>query len=232
MRRRHRGRARWSVQGSASNLQILAPHHVRLCWGNPSASGQRRGSASLSPLRQALLAHRGSRCRRARRWCQESNTVLAFRRLAIIDLAAGDQPMATGAGQHLVFNGEIYNYREVRAELEKQGMSFRTASDTEVLLQTLALHGASGLRSLQGMFGFAFLDRACAGQLVLGRDRLGVKQLYHIETAAGFFFASEPKALLALPWVDPAIAEDQLPAYFMFRCVPSPATLFRGISPG
>jgi len=103
--------------------------------------------------------------------------VLAFRRLAIIDLATGDQPMSADGTHHLVFNGEIYNYREVRRSMEHEGVRFSTASDTEVLLRSLMRSGADGLAELRGMFAFGFLD-VPGRRLLLARDRLGVKQLY------------------------------------------------------
>src|SRR6267378_2677307 len=105
------------------------------------------------------LAHRGPDAE-AVAVVSDANAILGFRRLAIIDLATGDQPMATGTGQHLVFNGEIYNYRELRVGLTAAGVQFRTSSDTEVLLHTLARRegGASALAQLRGMFTFGFLD--------------------------------------------------------------------------
>ena len=174
------------------------------------------------------LEHRGPDAE-AVQVIHEANAVLAFRRLAIIDLATGDQPMSTGDGQHIVFNGEIYNYREIRCGLAGEGVRFRTASDTEVLLHMLARSGSAGLAPLRGMFGFAFLDVA-RGVLLLGRDRLGIKQVYYADGPTGFFFASEPKALLALPWIRAEFAEEHLPTYLNFRCVPAPATLLRGIA--
>src|SRR3989441_2496245 len=128
------------------------------------------------------------------------STLFPYTTLFRSDLATGDQPMSTGDGQHIVFNGEIYNYREIRCGLAGEGVRFRTASDTEVLLHMLARSGSAGLAPLRGMFGFAFLDVARGG-LLLGRDRLGIKQVYYADGPTGFFFASEPKALLALPWI-------------------------------
>ena len=121
----------------------------------------------------------------------ESRTVLAFRRLSIIDHAGGAQPMASGRGHHLVFNGEIYNHQALRETLQARGAEFRTRSDTEVLLNTLRLDGIDGLAATKGLFAFALLD-AAKGELLLARDRLGIKPLYHMETSAGFFFASVP----------------------------------------
>lgn len=187
----------------------------------------RANDESIFQTAVRTLAHRGPDDE-AVSCVAEARAVLAFRRLSIIDLATGAQPMADDRGHHLVFNGEIYNYREIRSQLERNGIQFRTRSDTEVLLRKLADEGIRGLADLVGMFGFAFIDSKNK-RLLLGRDRLGVKQLYYAHTPHGFFFASEPKALLALPWIRPELAEEQLPAFFTFRAVPAPATLFRGI---
>jgi asparagine synthase (glutamine-hydrolysing) len=183
----------------------------------------------VEALRRAVrtLAHRGPDAEGVT-VVAAAGAVLAFRRLAIIDLATGDQPMSVEGTQHLVFNGEIYNYRDVRRSLERAGVRFTTASDTEVLLRSLMRSGAAGLAELRGMFAFGFLD-VPGRSLLLGRDRLGVKQLYFADVPAGFFFASEPKALLALPWVRAEFADEHLAAYFTFRSVPAPDTLFRGI---
>jgi asparagine synthase (glutamine-hydrolysing) len=102
---------------------------------------------------------------------------LGHQRLAIIDLAGGAQPMADDSGRYsLVYNGEVYNYIELRRELEQQGCRFRTQSDTEVLLQCLAAHGTAALSKLDGMFAFALWDRR-QRQLLLARDRVGIKPL-------------------------------------------------------
>ncbi len=185
-------------------------------------------SPEVAAMRTAVrtLAHRGPDAE-AVEVIAGANAVLAFRRLAIIDLATGDQPMSA-EDHHLVFNGEIYNYRDVRRALERDGARFSTASDTEVLLRSLMRDGVSGLEPLRGMFAFAYLDLP-RRRLLLARDRLGVKQLYCADVPAGLFFSSEPKALLALPWIRPAFAQEQLAAYFTFRCVPAPDTLFQGI---
>lgn len=173
------------------------------------------------------LAHRGPDDRGVA-VIAERNAILAFRRLAIIDLANGHQPMSTPDGDHLVFNGEIYDYREHRARLSEAGVAFQTSSDTEVLLQLLAREGPDGLREVRGMFALAHLDPR-RRHLLLARDRLGIKPLYFTERPSGFFFASEPKAILALPWFVPELDEGRLAAYFGHRCVPSPQTLFRDL---
>lgn len=188
------------------------------------------GDADVRAFTRAvrMLAHRGPDDERVL-VVPEARAVLAFCRLSIIDHAGGAQPMSTTSGQHLVFNGEIYNHQALRVGLGARGVGFKTHSDTEVLLHSLRLDGAAGLAPTKGMFALAMLDTV-KGELLLARDRLGVKQLYYIEGPAGLFFASEPKALLALPQVRAALDASQLGAYFVFRCAPSPATLFKGIS--
>lgn len=128
---------------------------------------------------------------------------MAHRRLAILDLSpAGHQPMCTASGRHwIVFNGEIYNYLELRMQLERLGYTFRTASDTEVLLVGFEAWGAAVLNRVEGMFAFAVLDRE-ARTLFLARDPFGIKPLYYAKIANdGFAFASEIKALIGLPGV-------------------------------
>jgi asparagine synthase (glutamine-hydrolysing) len=134
---------------------------------------------------------------------------LGHRRLAIIDLSdRGLQPMPAGDGQcWIVFNGEIYNYRELRAELESRGHVFRTRTDTEVLLEAYREWGDACLARLQGMYGFAIWD-AVRGRLFAARDRLGIKPFYYATPAGTFAFASEMKALLACPGLDLALDDD------------------------
>jgi len=127
---------------------------------------------------------------------------LGHRRLAIIDLEHGGQPMVSPDGRHaIVFNGEIYNFVELRQQLIQRGVSFRTSSDTEVLLQMLIHHGPAALDELNGMFAFALVDRA-RGEWILARDPFGIKPLYHASVDGQLVFASEIKALLAHPGVE------------------------------
>ena len=128
----------------------------------------------------------------------DSAVGLAHERLAILDLSpGGHQPMVTDDGRHvLVFNGEIYNYRELRVELEANGVRFKSSSDTEVLLHALAEWGATALSRLNGMWAIAWLDRV-SRRLVLARDRFGVKPLYLYESGGRHYFSSEIKAILA-----------------------------------
>ena len=123
--------------------------------------------------------------------------LFGHRRLSIIDLSeAANQPFVKG-GHALVFNGEIYNYRELRDELAAHGHTFRTASDTEVLLTAWLHWGADGLRRLRGMFAFALLNLD-SGALVLARDRFGIKPLHYAEVGNGLAFCSELKGLLGV----------------------------------
>src|SRR5919197_326067 len=147
---------------------------------------------------------------------------LAARRLAIIDLEKGDQPIANEDGSiHVVQNGEIYNYRELRADLERAGHRFRTHSDTEVLVHLYEQHGLDFARRLRGMFAVALWD-APRRRLVLARDRYGIKPLYYRATATGLEFASE---LRALPRSE--IDLDALEAFLAFNSIPAPLTIFR-----
>lgn len=154
---------------------------------------------------------------------------LAFRRLSIVDLAGGAQPMASEDDRfHIVFNGEIYNHLAIRGELEARGRHFRTRSDTEAILQAFAEWGPDCVTRFQGMFAFAIWDRTHR-RLFLARDRIGIKPLYFLTVGSRFLFASEIKSLLAHPGVSPVLDRSQLADYLTFLCVPAPATLFQGI---
>src|SRR5205085_4372168 len=165
---------------------------------------------------------------------------LGHRRLAIIDTsAAGHQPMSYADGRlQVTFNGEIYNYRELRRELEARGAEFRTDTDTEVLLAAYAEWGADFLAHLNGIFAFALWD-AHARTLLLARDRLGVKPLYYATTngandrsgagAPSFVFASEIKALLASGLIKRELNIEALNQYLTFLWTPDPHTVFQGI---
>jgi asparagine synthase (glutamine-hydrolysing) len=147
---------------------------------------------------------------------------LAARRLAIIDLATGDQPIANEDGTvHVVQNGEVYNYRELRTELERAGHPFRTQGDTEVLVHLYEQEGPSFARRLRGMFAVALWD-ASRRRLVLARDRFGIKPLYYRARDGGLEFASE---LRSLPRGE--IDLDALEAFLAFNSIPAPLTIFR-----
>ena len=154
---------------------------------------------------------------------------IAMRRLSIIDLAGGHQPISNADGSLvIVCNGEIYNYRELRDELRAQGHAFRTGSDSEVLLHGYAQWGDDVVLRLNGMFDFALWD-ARRRRLLIGRDRLGVKPLYVLQDARRLAFATEAKALLTLPGVRAEIDRDALAEYLHLGYVPAPMSMFRGI---
>ena len=154
----------------------------------------------------------------------EGHAALAARRLAIIDLETGDQPIANEDSTiHVVQNGELYNYRELRAELERAGHRFRTYGDTEVLVHLYEQEGLGFARRLRGMFAVALWD-AARQRLVLARDRFGIKPLYYRDTTGGLEFASE---LRALPRGE--IDLDALEAFLAFNSIPAPLTIFREV---
>lgn len=157
------------------------------------------------------------------------NVGLGHRRLSIIDLSGGHQPMSNAEGTLWVtFNGEIYNFRELRALLESKGYVFRTKSDTEVILHAYAEFGEQCIEHLRGMFAFGLWDQT-RRQLLLARDRLGIKPLYYTLSNGTFLFASEIKALLQWKGVLREMDTTAFGGYLRFRYVPGPRTMFRGI---
>src|SRR5438094_778750 len=155
---------------------------------------------------------------------------LAHRRLSILDLSpSGAQPMFDETGAFgISFNGEIYNYRELRAELEKKGFHFRSTTDTEVLLHLYADRGVSMLDSLRGMYAFALWDERKKA-LLLARDPYGIKPLYYSDNGTVFRAASQVKALLAGGNVDTTANPAGHVGFFLWGHVPDPHTLYRGI---
>lgn len=155
---------------------------------------------------------------------------LGMRRLAIIDVAHGQQPMHTVDGRYsIVFNGEIYNHKTVRAELEARGRRFETTCDTEVVLAVFEAWQADGLKRLEGMFSIAIWDRH-EKRLTLARDWMGQKSLYWTRCAFGIAFASEIKALLDLPGVERKPDLAALSHYMSLRYLPEERTFFSGVS--
>jgi asparagine synthase (glutamine-hydrolysing) len=151
------------------------------------------------------------------------------RRLAIIDVAGGAQPLTDESGDVLaVCNGEIYNHRRLRAELESRGHRFRTGSDAEVIPHLYEERGVDFVDALDGMFGLALWD-ARTGRLVLARDRIGEKPLYYALTPTALVFASEPKAILATGLVERTADGEAVAAYLRTGCVPTPRSGFRAI---
>jgi len=186
-------------------------------------------AAGVSASLDAALAHRGPDGRGAWR-SPDGAALLVHRRLAIIDPGpSGAQPMSTPDGRHqIVFNGEIYNYRELRRELESRGERFATNSDTEVLLRLLARDDAGALARVRGMFAFAWWD-AQARALVLARDRFGIKPLYVAAADRSIAFASEAQALVAAGLADPAVDPAGVLAFLAWGSVPPPLTWAGGI---
>jgi asparagine synthase (glutamine-hydrolysing) len=160
---------------------------------------------------------------------------LGHRRLSIIDLSTGHQPLGNADGSvQIVFNGEIYNFEALRAELSACGHVFRTRSDTEVVVHAYERWGSDCVSRLRGMFAFAIWDGR-RGRLFLARDRFGKKPLFILSQNGTLLFASEIKALLQFPGVVPRVNHDVLWDYFRYRYVPAPATLFaevRKLMPG
>jgi asparagine synthase (glutamine-hydrolysing) len=163
-------------------------------------------------------------------WSEDGVVALGHRRLAIIDLSsAGRQPMADSSGRlQIVFNGEIYNYQEVRRELETRNHVFRTATDTEVILEAYLEWGDDCLRRLNGMFALALYDRT-RRQLLLARDRAGEKPLFYRHDHGTLSFASELKALLADPSCPRVLDLEALDFYLAFGYVPGERCLLSGI---
>src|SRR5207253_4471700 len=154
---------------------------------------------------------------------------LGFRRLSIIDLAGGHQPMSDAEETvWVIFNGEIYNYRELRAELQSKGHEFRTNSDTEVIIHGYKKWGAEVLNHLNGMFGLAIWD-VKKQRLVVARDAMGIKLIYYRITSGQLTFGSEIRPILAAQDSKPEVDPVALNLFLRFRYTPSPLTIFQGI---
>jgi len=188
---------------------------------------------ALSARAQAMgdaLRHRGPDDAGAYA-AEATGLAMAFRRLAIIDLSeAGAQPMGSADGRWTVtYNGEIYNYRELRAELERAGVAFRGASDTEVMLEHVARFGVlETAERLIGMFAIALWDSQ-ERKLWLVRDRLGIKPLYHGRQGDLILWGSELKALAAHPEWRGAVDPVSVDRYLRFNCLPAPRTIYQGV---
>lgn len=176
------------------------------------------------------LAHRGPDD--ADLWLDpDAGVALGHRRLSIIDLsAAGRQPMASACGRYVItYNGEIYNFRELREQLEQHGHAFRGHSDTEVLLAALVQWGVAGtMPRLNGMFAFALWDRQ-ARCLTLARDRVGKKPLYYGWCGDSFLFGSELKTLRVHPDFDPSVDRDALGLFVQYSWMPAPYSIYAAV---
>jgi asparagine synthase (glutamine-hydrolysing) len=160
---------------------------------------------------------------------------IGMRRLSIIDLPGGDQPIWNESSDiAVIFNGEIYNFRELRRVLESAGHHFRTRSDTEVIVHAYEEWGADCVLHLRGMFALAVLETSKgnvgrSNRIFLARDRLGIKPLYYAQCAGKFFFASEVRALLAGEGIPRHICADAVTSYLLFGSVGEPMTLVEGV---
>ena len=185
--------------------------------------------ADAAPVRRMCqtLAHRGPDDEAV---IVDGPLAFGHRRLSIIDLSpAAAQPMRDPVRQTwLTYNGEIYNFRELRAELEAAGHTFRSQGDAEVLLHAYARHGVEWVHRLNGIFALGLWD-AAARRLVLARDRFGVKPLYYLRERDRLIFASEIKAILAVADRAPRVSMDALNEYFTFQNLLSDLTLFEGV---
>jgi len=160
---------------------------------------------------------------------RDSCTSLGFRRLSIIDLNTGDQPLHNEDGSlWIVFNGEIYNFMDLRIQLEKQGHVFQTKTDTEVILHAFEQYGPQCVDYLRGMFAFAVWDTR-KRSLFLARDRVGKKPLYYYPGTNAFIFGSELKALIQYPGIPRCVDPQAIDEYLTWKYIPAPRTIFEGV---
>jgi asparagine synthase (glutamine-hydrolysing) len=198
---------------------------------NKSSSGgeEESGTAVLHRMCERMK-HRGPDSEGLWLDADGESIALGMRRLSIIDLETGEQPFRNeDKSIVVVMNGEIYNFRELKKDLERRGHRFQSQSDTEVLPHLYEEHGEAMVEHLNGMFAFALWD-ARRKKLLLARDRFGEKPLYYGVFTGRMIFASEPKALLRHPSVQPEINPQALRQYLSFDYVPAPLSIYRGIS--
>lgn len=191
-----------------------------------SAGPNPNPAATLEPMLRSIL-HRGP----DEHGCLiDGPLAMGMRRLSIIDLADGTQPIYDESGRYgIVFNGEIYNYVELRQQLLSRGHRLKTHSDTETIVHLFEEFGPACVDQLRGMFGFAIWDHR-EQELFIARDRLGIKPLYYTQSAGHFVFGSEIKSLLLHPSVARSVDMTALGQYLSLKYVPAPRTLFAGIS--
>ena len=190
---------------------------------------QQSDGRKLADVMTDRIAHRGPDAGDV--WSHEDERVsmhLGHRRLSIIDLsAAADQPFRKGS-LALLYNGELYNYKELRAELQAAGATFRTSSDTEVVLEGWRHWGPAALDKFRGMFALAIADTA-TGELVLARDPLGIKPLFYTERGDGIVFASELKAIVAAIGPELRIEPATLVSSMLYYWVPEQRCAIAGV---
>src|SRR5574338_503753 len=191
-----------------------------------SHSDRRRPERGVLEKMNAALAHRGPD---SDGFHLDAGIGLAMRRLAIIDVSGGDQPISNEDGSvWIIFNGECYNYPDMRAELERRGHHLATATDTECIVHFYEDEGDACITRLRGMFAFALWD-ASRRRLLLGRDRLGKKPMYYTVQDGTLYFGSELSAILAALPYRPEIDLEALDLYLSLQYVPDPLTIYRGI---
>lgn len=189
-------------------------------------SAGRRVDSSVLRRMNAAIAHRGPD---GEGFFEHGGAGLAMRRLAIIDVSGGDQPIFNeDKSIAIVFNGECYNYQELRELLDKRGHQFRTNSDTECIVHLYEDHGPECLQHLRGMFAFAIWDEA-RKRLFIARDRLGKKPIYYSIQNGTLFFASELRALLGALPKKPAIDFSAIDQYLSLQYIPEPLTAYQGV---
>lgn len=182
---------------------------------------ERQLEANQISKRTDMITHRGPD---DEGFYNDETVQLGFRRLSIIDLESGHQPLSyEDTRYHIIFNGEIYNYIELRDELVEKGYSFDTSSDTEVILALFADRGVEAFKALRGMFAIVIWDKLNK-QLSAARDPFGIKPFYFMETEEGTFFASEKKSILTGRDTDP-VSQEALQHYLTFQFVPEPMTM-------
>jgi len=195
-----------------------------------SAAGSRETLERAAGAMADSLAHRGPDDHGV--WSDpESGVALTHRRLSIVDLSpAGHQPMTSADGRFVIsYNGEVYNFQELRVELEGRGVSFRGHSDTEVMLEAFSAYGVTAtIKRLIGMFALAVWDRR-SKSLMLVRDRLGIKPLYWAKFDKLFLFGSELKSLRAYPGWQPRIDRAAVASFMRLSYVPAPLTIYQGV---
>jgi asparagine synthase (glutamine-hydrolysing) len=214
-----------AISRTHSQPKSIKPYTMCGIAGIIQSSGRPVDAAHLTAMATAM-SHRGPDD--AGTW-QHDNTGLAHRRLSIIDIAGGHQPMISRDGRvAVVFNGEIYNHRTLRRQLENRGRVFATQCDTEVLLHLYQEYGTGMLDRLEGMFAFAVIDTA-QRQLLLARDRFGQKPLFYFRHADMLAFASELQALHALPAFNRELRLQSIHDYLTYQYVPSPYTIYQHV---
>ena len=194
-----------------------------VCWFDPDGS---------APDMEAVMAAAGTLAHRGpddAGFHSEPGLALGFRRLSIVDVAGGAQPLSNEDGTvWIAYNGEVYNHVDLRRELEARGHRYRTRSDTETIVHAYEEWGEACLDRLRGMFAFALWDRT-RRRLFVARDRLGIKPLYHARIGRTFVCASEAKALLAFPGLERRVRLPGLVEHLTLRYAAAPDTLFEGI---